>query len=218
MVFLNNCIASQDESNRRAANPEPKRLSARLPLRGTLPLSANSSLPMMRSRCYCPLSSVLITFPLLYISLSLPPRAFQRHARLCRDLLDFRTSCEKPPAPSHPTVIILDDAGGQAAKPGGGGSGYRCPDYFRKERSACREERPEGRPKDRRKRSSRAYGSRVRSQREREREIRAYTYARVHAKGYIEREGEQITAGARGREAAVGVRGWFLGRRAAGES
>jgi len=56
------------------------------------------------------------------------------------------------------------------------------------------------------------------AEREREREMRAYTYARVHAKGYIEREGEQITAGARGREAAVGVRGWFLGRRAAGES
>jgi len=54
----------------------------------------------------------------------------------------------------------------------------------------------------------------VERKRERERE----RDARVHAKGYIEREGEQITAEARGREAAVGVRGWFLGRRAAGES
>jgi len=40
----------------------------------------------------------------------------------------------------------------------------------------------------------------------------------VERKREREREREQITAEARGREAAVGVRGWFLGRRAAGES
>jgi hypothetical protein len=136
-------------------------------------------------------------------SMSHPPspppsrRAFQRQVSV------EISSLSEPAARSHQRQVTRPSSFSMtlaASRPGsaGGESSCRCPDYFRKERSACREERPEGRPKDR--------------ERERERD------ARVHAKGYIEREGEQITAEARGREAAVGVRGWFLGRRAAGES